>query len=221
MFDKNSKNKYIYECAFIGNPNRKYSFPLDKMIMSGEMDFYRFIENGKKYDANGAFLVITEQQYIIGINAWDGAGSHNYSHARVNLELKNRHPETLTLLQIAQEALELEENFIVIDFENETSERNQRIKEIRVSLPRNTITPLELKTFENFYYEYNEAIRNEEFIISCRIKNSEEKYKWILLNDIDDLLLFMKNNTNENLIVHKIQNEEIIGIPNSSHTKTM
>lgn len=221
MFDKDTKNKTIYEYAYIGNPNRKYNFPLSEMIMSDEMDFYRFITNGKKYDTNGAFLVITEQQYIIGINAWDGAGSHNYSHARVNLALKNRNPEALTLQQIAEEALELEKNFIVIDFEDEISENNQPIKDMRVSLPRKKITPFEFQTFISFYQDYNEAIKAGNFPISCKIKNNENSYEWIFLNNIDELLIFLKNNIDENINIKQIENETIIDEQSKYKKKTM
>lgn len=221
MFDKNTNNKTIYEYAFIGNPNRKYNFPLNAMLISGEMDFYKFIQNGKKYDSNGAFLIITEQQYIIGINAWDGAGSHNYSHARVNLELNNHHPETLTLTQIAQEAIDLEKNFIVIDFEYATRQYEQTIKEIRVYLPRKKISQFELQSFENFYNEYQEAIKFGEFPVSYRIKNSEGKNEWYLLNDIDELLTFFKNNVDEVITEKQATNESIIGIQTQNNQKRM
>lgn len=221
MFDKKTKNKTIYEYAYIGNPNRKYNFPLNEMLMSDEMDFYKFMSNGKKYDTNGAFLVITEQQYVIGINAWDGAGSHNYSHARVNIALKNRHPETLSLQQISEEALELEENYIVIDFEDETSETNQSIKDMRVSLPRNKITQFEFQTFLNFYEDYSEAIKEGNFPVNCKIKNDNGTYEWIFLRNIDELLIFLKNNIDENIYIHKIENETLINEHINYKKKTM
>ena len=64
-----------------------YNFNIDRMIK--EFSFNDFINQtmGTKKD-NGAFLVVTDKQYILGYNADYGMGSHQQSFARCEAELE-------------------------------------------------------------------------------------------------------------------------------------
>ena len=69
------------------NKGSSYNYNLFEMI--NNFDFYDFFHATKnnKMDNNGATLVITNKQYILGYNAGFGMGTHYGAFARIYLEL--------------------------------------------------------------------------------------------------------------------------------------
>jgi len=88
-YNKSSNEKLEIENAYgarkSGNVT-EYNFDINKMIK--DFSFYDFIDQtrGGKKD-NGAFLVVTDKQYILGYNADYGLGSHQQSFARCEAEI--------------------------------------------------------------------------------------------------------------------------------------
>lgn len=70
------------------NANGDYNYDIMSLI-NENFDFYDFIKNGKNtlLTDNGAFLVITNNQYVLGYNRGMGTGGHDLAFARAFSEI--------------------------------------------------------------------------------------------------------------------------------------
>ncbi len=203
----------IFANAYTGGYNRTSDWPLDKMLIKGPSELNKLIKNGMRYKGdNGAFVVITENQYIIGINGWEGAGPHMHSYAKVHEALLGNPDRMLTSNEIADLSETMEKTFITINIEAEELLNPNNSSLTRVFLPRRMISPKEMETFNNFYKDYGRFIDSKLAIpLLVNIEKNGTKV-WKEVKGLFGLSLFLKPIVSEDVIVPSLPKEEIIGV---------
>ena len=133
-----------------------YNFELEPLI--NNFSFIDFISEGieYQYDDYGAFLVITDKQYIIGYNAGFGVGGHHSAFARVFKDICgggtiNNDRDMVRLCSSCKS------NFLIarIVFEKVYDDC---VGCIRFIYPKDGITAEQFTVFEKFYEDYNKEI---------------------------------------------------------------
>lgn len=180
-----------------------WNFDLSPLIT--DFSFYQFISDAKGEEFGG-FVVITDEQYIIGYNAGFGYGTHASSFARVMKDIKGggNINSANELMNLTSECCK--KNIVArIVFEN-----NQGY--INFEFP-NIISRDMYDSFEKFYRDYN----NEIHSVANRY-NFEVSYKDLLKNenniskDLDSLNQYLMSIIYNNEKDNDIDDEIIIGV---------
>lgn len=140
------------------------NFDLKPLIQ--DFSFYDFCRNAKGSD-NGAFLVITNKQYIIGYNAEFGQGAHVYAFARCMQDIKAG-----GYISTMREAFaldnELQRKYLAAKIVYEVKRNDDShlantdgyIKFTLTDYVQNKDIPMEqYELFQKFYREYNDEIK--------------------------------------------------------------
>ena len=162
-YGSNNYNSLIRTC-FYGGGNDAYNFPLE--IMHDSEDLLRFTHIGKETDdeiGNGAFLLITENQYVMSYNRGMGQGAHNNAIARAWADINGRGGINYT--DAVNTYHDAENKLLIGKFYSERERSNGPLRNLLVfSLYRGgKISQAEYDSFMNFYNEYAWVIRREKF----------------------------------------------------------
>lgn len=211
-----------YERAFY---NRKtgggsnYNYELSPLIEN--FTFYDFVTTAEKSKENlgdyGGFLVITNNQYIIGYNAGFGKGTHISAFARTMIDINTPSKRNITS---DQDAIKLsrkcKQNYIIARIVYESHKDNETGKiECSGSITFNLcpldgkITPSQFETFKQFYNDYNEDIKyitkKYSFYVTVDYKDEYGKKQYKILKDLDWLYNYLEQNIDCNKVIEEEQ----------------
>ena len=228
----NKLNELKYQTYYGRKNGNGFHFNYDLLPLIHNFSFIEFFETIINNDQNG-FLVITNNQYIIGYTDSFGIGTHRVAFARVIKDLTgggfiNSYEEANKL------STECCNNFITARITNDYRDNNNfgfpsHTGAIYFKLPgNNTITKDQYEVFKKFYNEYAKElsilIRKygiQKFNIQYEYLN-EEGTKIIKTTDnLDELYVYLETLIDDNKIL-SIDNEIIIGetfIPNKKTKK--
>ena len=195
----------------------KYNYDLEPLISN--FTFYDFVTKIESSEEHGAFLVITNNQYIIGYNAGFGAGTHLSAFARTEQDINDNSKSSINN---DQDAIRLSRkcatNYITarIIFER-TGENNYGRPTYSGYIHFNLkefggkITPSQFEMFKEFYEDYNEDIKyitaRYNFIVSINYVDSNKKSIRKEAKDLDELYNYLEQNIDNNKV---IEEEKII-----------
>lgn len=215
--------KELLRKGFYQNRNdkgRTYNYDLSALIH--DFDFYEFIDYAEKFKDElkdyGAFIVITNKQYIIGYNASFGEGTHLSSFARVMKDLKGG-----GVIINSQEAKQLTDEcinkYITGRIMYERCESVGRPKcegHISFNLVGKTVSLEQLNVFEKFMYSYGLEIKRiikkygmDKFKIIVTYINDEGVLDSIYTDCLEDVYELLKKNI---CLCNEDSNEIILGV---------
>lgn len=186
-----------------GTLGNKYNFDLQEMINNFNFnDFCRYAD-----EESGAFVAITNKQYIIGYNSSFGDGSHIASLARVMKDISGG-GKILTDYEAGTLSNEFRSKYLwgrIIYRKTKTIDSHvphESYGSIGFDFSCNKITSLEYEMFCKFYDDFNEEIKEvcnlyNFYIVFCYVENDELKSK--PLKDLDFIKEYMANNINDNI----------------------
>lgn len=201
----------------------KYNYDLSPLI--NDFSFLDFVHEGLKYrevgNDFGAFLVITDKQYVLGYNAGFGVGTHVASFARTFIDLKGggRIANDLEALRIAKKCNnEYITARIMYECVGEDEFRNPIYAgSISFTLETLPISKGQFDVFKKFYEDYNKEI--ELVVKKCSINNFcvwysyKDENKELCIDqasNLDNLYNFLEKNVDYNKTI--IQEEVLFGI---------
>ena len=223
FYNKTSNEKFEIENAYgarkSGNVT-EYNFNIDKMI--NEFSFYNFIDltRESKKD-NGAFLVVTDKQYILGYNADYGLGSHQQSFARCEAELEGGkkiggYQDSIFLSTKCEDAFITAKILYMYMGDNENSTPMYNGK-IIFTLGDRKITPEQLKVFEKLYEdkktEINGVCSRYSFNVCFSYVDEDGKSHSDYSTNLDGLMNYLRTAVSDNIPKTSKDDEKIIGVP--------
>lgn len=143
----------------------KYNYDLNPLIK--DFSFLDFIHNGLKYRDTGhdfgAFLVLTNKQYVLGYNAGFGVGTHIASFARTYNDL-NGYSRIRNDLEAIKLSTKCQKEYITARITYECTGENENrtpvyFGNISFSLQNLPITQSQFEVFKKFYEDYNDEIK--------------------------------------------------------------
>ena len=215
--------KELLRKGFYQNRNdkgRTYNYDLSALIY--DFDFYEFIDYAEKFKDElkdyGAFIVITNKQYIIGYNASFGEGTHLSSFARVMKDLKGG-----GVIINSQEAKQLTDEcinkYITGRIMYERCESVGRPKcegHISFNLVGKIVSFEQLNVFEKFMDSYGLEIKRiikkygmDKFKIIVTYINDEGVLDSIYTDCLEDVYELLKKNIS---LCNEDSNEIILGV---------
>ena len=206
-----------------------YNYDLAPLIH--DFDFYDFIDYAEKYKEEikdyGAFIVITDKQYIIGYNASFGMGTHLSSFARVLKDIKGG-GNIINSEEAKKLTDECINSFLTgrIMYERCDSVGRPRCEgHISFNLIGKTITQEQLKTFNKFKEDYGQEINRiikkygkDKFKIIVTYKTETGMLESIITDNLDDVYEVLEKYVDVEKTVDI--EERIIGIPTNSQILT-
>ena len=210
-----TNNKNIAINSFYGN-DIDYNFNIREMI--DKFNFYDYISNINNCERNGAFLIITDQQYVLGYNSGLGEGSHNAALARAYKEIngggKIENSEKIILTNncykdyiTARISYEKDGKFIIFNLTE--GEKNIENKKISYS---------QLETFKMFYDDYNNFIKSTPIEVDFHYTINKKSIGHTSSN-LDELLLILNKFVDEEK--EEIIDKKIIGKAKKDNNKKL
>lgn len=192
----------------------EYNFPLE--LMKDASDLLTFVANGNDTNgdyANGAVLVVTENQYILSFNRGMGQGPHDSTFARIASLMSDQ--KELSFFNAKSYCLKLEKYFIHARFYSEKESERSPLKNIlSISFNRgDKITEKEYNSFMEFLKEY-------EFVLKRYNFDTSFKGKTMPLEVVKEKLKTMIDPTLE-LDINEFKDEKIIGFKTNDENKNM
>ena len=192
----------------------QYNYNVTDDIKNFNLDNY-LSQDTEDVRENGAYILITDSQSIIGYNRNHGEGGHAGAYANTERAITDSH-ETLNFVKTNMKATEVEGKYIVARLLNEGNIKNIIFPLANVK----SITPNQLALFEQFAAKHKETIMKygtEEEPIIGLITNKREH---IYTNNIDDVTTYLRTIVDESKTLP--QDKVIIGdtiSKNSSNQK--
>lgn len=226
-----NNNQTVYK-AYIARKSgggSAYNYELEPLITNFSFNSFLLYAEKSKEDLHehGAFVVITNKQYVIGYNAGFGAGTHLAAFARTTKDLFGggsiaNQNEAFKLTGICCR------NYITARIVYECVGYNDYRRPIYTGYINfnlnefdNKITLGQFETFKNFYNEYNEDIKyvtkkyglNKFYVRFC-YKDSNGNGKENISDSLDELYNHLSNNIDitktiidETVIINKNQDK--------------
>ena len=209
----------MYE-AFINRKSGEgssYNYDLKPLIEN--FTFYDFVANTRKYEEHGGFLIITNNQYIVGYNAGFGVGTHMASFARAMVNINDEKESDITNeIDVYMLYKNCVQNYLVsrIVYEPYEDEETGRIKfygsiSFNLTATNKKITPQQFEIFKQFYNDHNEDIKyvtqKFKFFVAVNYLDETGKEKYKVTEDLDFLYNYLENNIDNN---KEIPEEKII-----------
>ena len=199
------------------NESDKYNFSLAPLIE--DFSFIDFCNNGFT-DDHGGFLVITNRQYILGINPGFGELPHCYSFARVMKDLKGS-GNISGQQEASRLTRELEDKYITarIVYETYRDEETHKVKKagyIHFHLcnyyGNKLFSKEQYHQFLNFYEKYNDEIKKAckkyNFTVNYTYKNEIGQVINNCSTDLDNVLEYIEKHLVD---TSSLDDEVIIG----------
>lgn len=198
--------KELLRKGFYQNRNhngRDYNYDLS--MLTKDFDFYEFIDYAEKFKEElkdyGAFIVITDKQYIIGYNASFGEGTHLSSFARVMKDLKGGGMilNSMEAKQLTDECISKYLTGRIMYERCESFGRPRCEGHISFNLVGKTITIEQLNVFEKFAKDYGLEIKRiirkygmDKFKIIVTFINENGLLDSIYTDNLDDVYELLK-----------------------------
>lgn len=227
----NDIKKLSYQ-AYYGRKNGDgIYFNYDLFPLIHNFSFIDFIASATNFD-QGGFLVITNNQYIIGYTDGFGLGTHRVAFARVMKDLTgggliSSHEEAYKL------STECTKNFltarITYDYRGCNSFGNSMHSgAIYFKLPENnTITKEQYNMFKKFYNDYYNELKIlirklgiQKFNIQYEFMDEDNTKRIKNTDNLDELYIYLEHQIDDNKTIN-IDNEIIIGTINNPKTKKL
>ena len=218
MSDINIDNYYT-KARDVGD---RVNFLLAPLI--DNFSFYDFCDHPQASD-NGAFLVITNKQYVLGYNAGFGLGAHVYAFARCMKDIKGG-GNILSNREAFQLENELANKFIQARiiyerYEDDLSHQVSNVGYIVFVLATNngnkTFTNQQYEQFMKFYNDYRDEIKyvckKFSFTVNYTCQDENGKICHNVYQDLENVKKYMENHLVD---VDTIDDEVIL---NGSKTK--
>ncbi len=178
----------------------KWNFDLAPLIE--DFSFYDFCYAADGSD-HGAFLVVTDNQYLIGYNAGYGAGSHMHAFGRIHKdllgggEISNPQDGIFLSSQLQKEALTGRITYEPYIDENERQKYRGRIilDTDSIYTSKFVISPSQYEQFMEFYKDYNEEIKLACLRFNMQVEftiREEGKYETIKSNSLDEAVKYLQ-----------------------------
>lgn len=184
-----------------------YNYDLTPLIEN--FTFYDFVTIAKKeqLEDHGGFLVITNNQYIIGYNAGFGSGTHQSAFARTIVDINNYSKRKITS---DQDAITLYRkcalNYITARI---TYEKNKGHITFNLNNFGGKITREQFETFKDFYNDYNEDIKwitkRYDFAVVFYYTDKFGKKQRIETDNLDELYNYFEQNIDYNKVIEEEQ----------------
>lgn len=195
--------------------------------------FYDFITTAEKSKEeltdHGAFLIITNNQYIIGYNAGFGVGAHAPAFARAILALNGKKDQNISGHNEASIlGGSMDNQYVKARILYECCGHNENGRpiysgKIHFSLiPLGSkITPNQFETFKDFYNDYNDDIKymsqKYDFSVCFCYKDENGKTQNSITKDLDALYNYLAENIDYNRII--TEETTIIGTERKNRKK--
>ena len=192
-----------------------YNYDIEPLIAN--FTFYDFVtsaeQSKEELTDHGAFLIITNNQYVIGYNAGFGVGTHASAFARAILALngkKNQNisgPNEASLLGSSMDSQYIKAR---IAYECCSPNENGRITyagRINFSLTPlgGKITPNQFETFKDFYNDYNKDIEyvSKKYNITVRFcyRDENDQAQESITKNLDALYKYLEQNIDYNKVI--------------------
>lgn len=202
----------------------KYNYDLKPLVEN--FSFFDFIGEALRYreigNDFGAFLVITNKQYVLGYNAGFGVGTHIASFARTFNDINSR-GKIENDLEAIRLSSKCQKDYITARIMYECiGENENRIPiysgSISFSIKTLPITPKQFEVFKKFYEDYNNEI--ELVIKKCSINNfcvwftydtETSKFNVNKSGNLDNLYKFLESQIDYDKVVDDAD-EVLIGV---------
>lgn len=202
----------------------KYNYDLGPLIYN--FSFLDFIYDALKYKGVGndfgAFLVLTNKQYVLGYNAGFGVGTHISSFARTFNDLNGlgNINNDLEAIRISEKC---QKNYITARITYECVGENENrgllyLGSINFSIKSLPISRNQFEVFKKFYEDYNQEI--ELAVKKCSLDNfcvwftyKKENGKQVInkSGSLDNLYDFLEKNIDYNKVIED-EGEVLIGV---------
>lgn len=202
----------------------KYNYDLKPLVEN--FSFLDFIYDALKHrevgNDFGAFLVMTNKQYVLGYNAGFGVGTHIASFARTFNDINNR-GKVENDLEAIRLSTKCQKDYITARIMYECiGENENRVPiysgSISFSIKSLPITPKQFEVFKKFYENYNDEI--ELVVKKCSINNfcvwfaydtANEKFCTNKSGNLDNLYKFLENNIDYDKVIDD-EDEVLVGV---------
>lgn len=173
-------------------------------------NFMKYYYNGEKYTDNGAVVVFTGKQYISVINANDGQQGHMHTYGRIYNAMNGIYSD-ITFAESARLMGYVEKKYPSLTFE---AENKLSYKCIRMYF-NDSISSEEFASFETFYNQFADIIRNLGFRIWVSNQKGD-KEDINVHNNIDELRDFLKSKISSDKVSYELPGgEQIVGVSNN------
>ena len=202
----------------------KYNYDLKPIIENFSfLDFiYDALKNREVGNDFGAFLVLTNKQYVLGYNAGFGVGTHIASFARTFSDLKG-HGEVENDLDAIRLSTKCQKDYITARIMYEcVGENENRVPiysgSISFSIKKLPISPSQFEVFKKFYDDYNSEI--ELVVKKCSINNfcvwftydtDSSKFNVDKSGNLDNLYKFLESQIDYDKI-DDYEDEVLVGV---------
>ncbi len=187
-------------------------------LINTPLQFARFYTEALNNPESGAYLIITDNQYVFAKNCDDGKQGHMLSITKAFLEMQGR-DSNIKVLEAARIYNEFDKNFLIFSFEIRKDPIHKKIEKVmRTMINKSFITPKEYISFKTFCDTYKDVITKCGFTFSIW-SNTTRKY--VPIKNISQLDAYLTTIVDENSKSYKLKDEErIVGVStNSSNNK--
>lgn len=202
----------------------KYNYDLKPLIENFSfLDFiYDALKNREVGNDFGAFLVMTNKQYVLGYNAGFGVGTHIASFARTFNDINGR-GEVKDNLEAIRLSEKCKKEYITARIMYDcVGENENRVPiysgSINFSIKTLPITPSQFEVFKKFYETYNSEI--ELAVKKCSINNfcvwftydtETSKFNVNKSENLDNLYKFLESQIDYDKVVDD-EDEVLVGV---------
>lgn len=191
----------------------RHDSSLEDTLINNQYEFIRFYEEGLKYQNNGAYLIITDKQFIFSKNGEDGKQGHMLSIVKTFLELQGKKND-VTLLESSRMYPEYDKNYLIFSFEVEKDQKSRSLeKRMRTQINR-PLSPKEYLSFKTFYDIYGQIIDKCGFEFNIW---DTKTHKYVPIKSIHKLLDYLSLNVDEEVKTPTLKGgEKILGVSNGT-----
>lgn len=209
----------LIQKAYVNNQNNgdaDYNYELSPLIQN--FSFFDFVEKGQRKEDNGGFVVITNNQYIIGYNAGFGAGTHISAFARTMKDLNGG-----GVISNGLEAIKLSNacklEYIIAQIVYEYQYDNEYSRPIyggciNFELSNKRFTINQYNVFKKFYEDYNNEIKllinkygRNNFYVRFSYIDEFKKIQSDYSDSFDNIFKYIENHIDE---TKKVEEDKII-----------
>ena len=197
-----------------------YNFDIEEMIR--DFSFYDLIyKTQDDQGENGAFIVITDKQYVIGYNASHGIGSHQQSFAKCMAEFEGG-KRVGGFQDSVYYSTRCEELFLTAKIVFRFAGMNENYQptydgKIIFILGNQKITPEKMQVFEKFYNDHNREItgvcRRYPFDVCFSYYDEKGERHSSYTKSLDELLEVLRSKVSYDAPQTSSDDEQIIGVP--------
>ena len=192
-----------------------YNYDIEPLIAN--FTFYDFVtaaeQSKEELTDHGAFLIITNNQYVIGYNAGFGAGAHAPAFARAILALNGKKNQNISgPTEAALLGGSMDSQYIKARILYECCGPNENGRLTYAGLINfnliplgSKITPNQFETFKDFYNDYNKDIeyisKKYNFPVRFCYRDENGQMQESITKNLDALYKYLEQNIDHNKVI--------------------